>query len=152
MVRKPDIQYIRYYTDGSSARALRLLPAAPKAAPARPKRKKALVIRLDPLAYVGVVVSLVMLVLMVVSCIQLSGIQRKTDTMNSYVDTLKEENARLSDTYHSGYDLRDVEKKALAMGMVPVEEVRRITVSVDTPVETEEQDSALWAFLTDISE
>lgn len=152
MVRKPDIQYIRYYTDGSAARALRLLPAAPKTKLPKLKRQKALVISLDPLAYAGILVSLVMLVLMVVSCIQLAGIQQRTDVMNSYVDTLKEKNARLDDTYHSGYDLKDVEQKALAMGMVPIEEVLHITVAVDATREAEESVTPLWAFLTDISE
>lgn len=152
MVRKPDIQYIRCYTDGSAARAIRLLPAAPKTKLPKLKKKRLPVIRLDPLAYAGIAVSVVMLVLMIVNCIQLVSIQQQTDAMNSYVDTLKEKNARLDDTYHSSFDLKDVEEKALAMGMVPIEEVQHITVSVDAPRESEALDNSLWAFLTDISE
>ena len=103
MVRKPDVQYIRCYTDGSSARALQLFTSAPKTKLPKAKRKKALVIRLDPLAYAGILVSLVMVVLMAISCIQLRAIQEKTYQMDSYVDTLKEQNARLSHNYHTGY-------------------------------------------------
>lgn len=151
MVRKPDVQYIRCYSDGSSARVLQLLKAAPKTRLPKVRKKKALVIRLDPLAYAGILVSLVMLVMMVASCFQLRAIQQKTDRMDSYVDTLKESNARLSDTYHSGYDLRDVEKKAKAMGMVPVDEVKRITVSVTAPQEQTAEPNT-WAFLIDLTD
>ena len=151
MVRKPDVQYIRCYTDGSSARALQLFKSAPKTKLPKVRRKKAMVIRLDPLAYAGILVSMVMLVMMVVSCFQLRAIQEKTYQMDSYVDTLKEQNARLSHNYHTGYDLKDVEKKAKAMGMVPMEEVRRITVSVEEPVE-EMAENSTWAFLTDLTD
>lgn len=149
MVRKPDVQYIRCYTDGSSARALRPILAAPKTKLPKLRKKKALVIRLDPLAYAGILVSAIMLVLMVVSCFQLAEIQRQTNRMDDYVDALKEENARLADTYQNGYDLEDVRAKAEAMGMIPISEARHITVSV--PVEKpESSDSGTWAFLTDI--
>lgn len=153
MVRKPDIQYIRCYTDGSSARVLNPIFAAPKTKLPKLRRKKDLVIRLDPLAYVGVLVSVCMLVLMVVSCVQLSNIQKKADLMDDYVDVLKEENARLSDTYEKGYDLEDIRAKAEAMGMVPIEQVRRITVAVTPPAqESEDQEPGFWAFLTDLFE
>ena len=148
MVRKPDVQYIRCYTDGSSARALQLFKSAPKTKLPKVRRKKAMVIRLDPLAYAGILVSLVM---MVVSCFQLRAIQEKTYQMDSYVDTLKEQNARLSHNYHTGYDLKDVEKKAKAMGMVPMDEVKRITVSVEEPQEQTVENNT-WAFLTDLTD
>ena len=151
MVRKPDVQYIRCYTDGSSARVLQLLKPAPKTTLPKVRRKKAPVIRLDPLAYAGILVSMVMLVLMVISCFQLKSIQEKTYQMDGYVDVLKEQNARLTHNYHSGYDLKDVERKARAMGMVPVDEVRRITVSVDLPQEQTVQPNT-WAFLTDLTD
>lgn len=152
MVRKPDIQYVRCYTDGSSARALQLFPAKCKAALPRKKKNKALVIRLDPLAYAGIAVSVVMLVLMIINCVQLSQLQKQTDAMSSYVDVLKEENARLADTYEKGYDLMDVKKKALAMGMVPMDEVRHISVVVEMPEEQADSGSGNWAFLTDVFE
>ena len=153
MVRKPDVQYIRCQTDGSSARMLNPVFAAPKTKLPKLRRKKKLVIRLDPLAYAGILVSVIMLVLMVVSCFQLAGIQKQADRMDDYVDQLKEENARLSHTYESSYDLEDIQAKAEAMGMVPIEQVRRITVSVTPPAqETAQQESSIWAFLTDLFE
>lgn len=153
MVRKPDIQYVRCYTDGSSARVLKPIFAAPKTKLPKLRKKRDLVIRLDPLAYVGVLVSLCMLVLMVVSCVQLANIQKQADRMDDYVDVLKEENARLADTYEKGYDLEDIRAKAEAMGMVPIEQVRRITVSVTPPAqEAETREPGFLSFLTDLFE
>lgn len=153
MVRKPDVQYIRCYTDGSSAKALAPSVAAPKTKLPKLRRKMSPVIRLDPLAYMGLVLSAVMLVLMLVSCFQLANIQKKTDQMVRYVDVLKEEHARLSDTYRKSYDLQDIEQKALAMGMVPMEQVQRIQVSVSPEVqEPEAPENSFWGVLTEVFE
>ena len=151
MTRKPDIQYVRCYTDGSSAKALQFFPRKTKTALPRKKKQKAIVIKLDPLAYLGILVSAIMLVLIVVNCVQLSALEKETDAMCAYVDVLKEENARLADTYANGYDLMDIKKKALAMGMVPVEDVRHISISVDMPAEAKDT-SVEWAVLTNLSE
>lgn len=152
MARKPDVQYIRFVTDGSSARVAE--PARHTAATRLPKRRRAtsLVIRLDPLAFTGIAVSAVMMVLMVVSCIQLSALQTKTDEMSRYVDTLMSENARLTDMFQQKCDLEDVEEKALALGMIPVDQAQRIQVSVPAAEGGEEasKDSHGWAFLTGI--
>lgn len=151
MARKPDVQYIRCYTDGSSARALRQQTASPKTKLPKRRKKTAWVIRLDPLAYAGILVSVMMLVLMVVSCVQLVGIQQQANLMDDYVDALKEENARLADTYEKGYDLEDIRVKAEAMGLVPIDQVEHITVSVPHAAQEDQHaEVSAWAFLTDI--
>ncbi len=149
MVRKPDVQYIRFVTDGSSAR--KLLPQVLRSRTTLPKarRRTVWVLHVDPLALVGIVLSAVMLVLLAVNCVQLASLQADADAMSAYVDRLESENARLQATYDRGYDLEDVRRKALALGMVPVEQVRRIQVEVTAPVEEEPQKD-LWAVLTDL--
>lgn len=150
MARKPDIQYIRYVTDGSSARVIQ--PVKPKAKTRLPRIRipESPVIRLDPLALAGIVVSVIMLVLMVVNCAQLSAVQQEANAMDDYVDHLKTENACLNDKYQSGYDLKDIEEKALALGMVPVDQVQRITVNVPAPQPAEDapESGGLMTFLT----
>lgn len=150
MARKPDVQYIRFYTDGSAARALDLRKPANRTTLPKVRKNRVTVIRLDPLAMAGILVSAVMLVLMAVSCFRLIDLQQQTDRMDVYVDTLKEENARLEDTYRAGYDLKDVEEKALALGLIPEEEAQRITVSVTVPEETESENSDGWSLLVDV--
>ena len=151
MARKPDVQYIRYMTDGSSARALQ--PAKPKAKTKLPRIRIRLpespVIRLDPLAIGGMIVSVIMVVLMVVNCVQLSAVQKEANALDDYVDYLQTENARLMEEYNAGYDLDDIRQKALALGLVPVDQVQRITVSVPVPQNEAEtaEDTGLITFL-----
>lgn len=133
MARKPDIQYIQFYTDGNAAKQMQAKPrvtvkyALPKAK--RPQQK---VIHVDPLALGGLIVSAVMLILMIVGSVQLFTLQEQTRQMESYVSLLYSENYHLKTAYESGYDLEEIEKTAHVLGLVPVEEK---TVTVSVPVE-----------------
>ena len=154
MARKPDVQYIRYITDGSSARVVQ--PAKPKPKTRLPKIQlpKSPVIKLDPLAFAGMLVSVIMVVLMVVNCVQLSTIQQEANVLDDYVDYLMTENARLTDEYNKGYDLNDIREKALALGLVPVDQVQKITVNVPAPefvTDTPEEQNVL-TFLVSLFE
>ena len=153
MARKPDVQYVRFVTDGSAARVAEWLPVKAKTRlPKIKKRKaKASAIYLDPLAFVGILLSCVMLVLMVVNCVQLHDYQMKANAMDDYVDSLIEDNARLADKYEKEIDLQDIEQKAYALGLVPIDQVRHITVSVERPMETVEA-SPQWGMLTGIAD
>ena len=142
MARKPDVQYVRFVTDGSAARVVEQAPVRAKTRLPKVKKQKQkdMVIHVDPLAFVGVVLSCVMLVLMVVNCVQLHNYQVMANQMDAYVDVLMEENARLQDTYRKNYDLKDIEDKALALGLVPIEDVRHISVSVEHDAVAEDKD------------
>ena len=139
MARKPDIQYVRFYTDGSAARQLEIKPVRRKkfALPKPPKQKKR-VVHVDPLALGGIVVSVVMLVLMLVGAAELLDLRSQTRQMEGYVAYLQEQNVSLSNDYEAGYDLESVEKAALALGMIPVEEAKTVTVTLQAPETVEE--------------
>ena len=66
MARRPDIQYVRYYTDGSAARQLE--PKAPRKKQQLPKVKQQpkQTLYIQPMAIAGVLLSAVMLVMMIV--------------------------------------------------------------------------------------
>ena len=153
MARKPDIQYIQYYTDGSAARKLEMpLPRRKKSTLPKVNRKKEKVLKLDPLALGGIVVSAIMLVLMLVGSIYLYRLDQQTAQMQVYIDQLTEQNTELTDTYANGYDLEEVEHTALALGMIPVEEAKTVTIRV--PRETAVEIPSAWdnfcAFLAGI--
>lgn len=154
MARKPDVQYIRYMTDGSSARALQPVAIKPKTRLPKtilPKIRlpETPVIKLDPLASAGILVSVIMVILLVVNCVQLFAIQQEANALDDYVDCLKTENARLTAEYNSGYDLDDIREKALALGLVPVDQVQKITVNVPVPEgETSVEEQGVLTFLT----
>ena len=147
MAPQPDIQYVRFYTDGSAARKLELLPKKEKAtlsAPRRPRihRQKKTVICVDPIAMFAVLVAGVMLIAMGIGMLQLGSIQAENQRMDSYISDLRTENAQLQAQYEAGYDLKDVEQKALEMGLVPIEQVEKVII--EAPAVQEEPTPTFW--------
>ena len=150
MARKTDIQYIRFYTEGSAAR--KFAPLAPLKTIKLPKIKlrKRITLHIDPLAYAGILMAAVMLVLMAVGMARLNAVRQELQTMDAYVQTLTQENQQLQQTFREGYDLEQVERTALALGFVPKEEVTHITIRV-APEQVVEEPSTwerVYTFLT----
>ena len=142
MARQPDIQYIRFYTDGNAAR--KVAPVAPLKTIKLPKIKlqKRITLHIDPIAVTGIVMAAVMLVLMAVGVAKLNAAQQEMQTMAVYVETLNAENAQLRQTFSEGYDLEEVERTAIALGLVPKDQVRHVTVQV--PQEQLHEEPNAW--------
>lgn len=133
MARQPDVQYIQLYTQGSSARKLELTPpqhSKPKTKLPKPRRAKAQVIAIDPLSICAIAVAVVMLVMIVVGCVQLYQAEVYGEQLERYVDSLSVENQVLTQTYGENCDLELVREIALSLGMVPVEEVTHISITL----------------------
>ena len=147
MALQPDIQYVRFYTAGSAARKLELQPEKKKAkisAPQRPqtRRRKKTVVYVDPISVCAVLVAAVMFIAMAVGMLRIGSMNTQTAQMESYVTQLRSENTMLRKEYESGYDLKDVEQKALEMGLVPIDQVEKVVI--DLPEITEEPEPGLW--------
>ena len=152
MARQLDVQYVRFYTDGSAARKVATVEPLKQMKMPKTKKQKRIVFHIDPIATMGIVVSVFMLILMAVGVSQLSNAQQRVDTMQTYVDQLETENASLSATYAESYDLQKVEETALALGMVPRDQVQRVSIRVPM-VEVEETPGAwdrFYTFLTSL--
>lgn len=130
MAQRLDVRYVRYYTDGS---------AAPKLAPLQPfktiklpkiKSQKRRTIHVDPIATAGILMAAVMLVLLIVGAVELSAARKDAVQMQQYVQSLREENEELTSRYKATYTLEDVQKTADALGLVPKEQVTRITMQM----------------------
>ena len=138
MVRKPDIQYVdKFYVHGSEARVLELKPnkkkaktVLPEAAPVKEK-----VVRIDLLSLSAIAVAATMIVLMVVGCFQLKAAFDRSVAMSHYVISLQNENLDLNKDYYNGFDPADIEQKALALGMIPMEDAKTLTMTVTIPEE-----------------
>lgn len=130
MARQPEVQYIRFYTDGSAAR--KVAPVAPIKTMKLPrvKKLKKITLHIDPVAIAGIAMAAVMLVLMAVGVAQLSSTRSQLQTMAAYVDTLQQENDALRSEFSQGYDLEVIEQTALALGFVPKEEVEHVSIRV----------------------
>ena len=149
MDRKPDIQYVgQFYIHGSEA--LELAREQGKAAKTKlplSRRRKIQKVYVDPVALIGIAVSVVMLVVMVVGAIQLSRAWTEYEQMETYLKKLHEKNTFLEHSYRSGFDLDDIAEKAVALGMIPVSEAENRQVLITMPVEEPEMtwwDEVVW--------
>lgn len=149
MARKFDIQYVHYQTDGSAAREVAKVEPLHTIRLPKAKKKKYIVVPIDPVATAGIIMAAVMFLLLTVGMVQLKESQAEAMAMATYVDTLREENAVLNDTYEAGYDITEVEQTALALGYVPYEQVTKVSVKVIPPVEeTPSGWQQVYTFLT----
>ena len=137
MAQRLDVRYVNYYTDGSAAR--KIAPVQPFKTLKLPKLepRKHRVIHIDPFALAGFAVAVVMLIVMTVGVSRYVKLQKDIAVMESYVQTLREENAELTSTYKDSYDLEEVRKNVLAMGFVPRDQVKHITLTVPQEEDTE---------------
>ena len=146
MAQRTDIRYIQFYTDGSAAR--KLAPVAPLHTIKLPKvkKQKRITVAIDPIAFASLAMALVMTVLIVVGWVQLNNIKQEVQTMTAYVDVLQAENVQLQNTFMEGYDIEQIERTALALGMVPKEQVQHI--SVQLPEIIEQAEPSAWERFT----
>ena len=147
MARQPEIKYINAYVSGSMAYQLDIPERKKQVKLPKMRRQKKMVVALDPVAVGGIVVAVAMLVLLLVGVTRLQDARTEVVQLQNYVSYLQQENAELQDIYASGYDLEEIEKIALAMGMVPSSEVKHISVAVTVPYE-ESQPTAWESFYT----
>ena len=132
-------RYIQFYTPGTAAVKVEIqqeqnwapLPEL------RPEERKAIYI--DPVAIIGCVVAICMLILMAVGINQINESRREVAALERYVAQLTAENQVLEETYASGYNLSDIRRRATDMGMVPAEQIAEtpIFVTIQLPVEQE---------------
>jgi len=148
MAQRLDVQYVNFYTAGSSA--LKVAPAIPLETIRLPKKKKAkrVTLHVDVVSLAGILVAAVMMILMAVGVTELIALRQDEIMMASYVDTLSAENEVLRAEYDEGIDPQAIEKTALALGMIPAEEAQRVEIQVKAPEEAEAKD--FFAFLTDV--
>ena len=123
MARQTAIQYVQFYTAGSAARKLDIKqPVVPKRMPKARKQTK-LVIRIDPIAILGIFTAVLMLTLMVVGIFGLNSARQENAMMQQQVTALQTESKALQNVYQSSYDIAEIEKTALALGFVPKDQV-----------------------------
>ena len=148
------VQYVRFNTFGNTARKLVHTPAVPKKAvlPKPLSKHKPKVIYIDPVAVLSILVAFCMVLTMTVGIVQFTAARREAARMEEYVAELSSRNQELSEQYTSGYDIRQIEKSALALGMVSRDQVQTVSIQVTAPQQV--QTVTLWeqigAFLTTI--
>ena len=131
------VQYVRFATVGSAARKPVSMTAVKKTVLPKPRKKLRTVVHVDPVAVLGILVAAFMMVTMIVGLVDFAAARQEAAVMEQYVEQLSEQNRQLQQTYESGYDLEVVENTALALGMVPKDQVETVTIYVSEPQQTE---------------
>ena len=144
MAKKYGIEYVNFYTDGSAARKIAPALRSVKAMLPKPKKHRRKVIYLDPVAVLGTAVAVCMMIMMFVGLARLSAVRQETMAMEQYVHQLQQENEQLSQQYHEGYDIEEVERTALALGMVPKSQVQKTQIYMSAPAEEAAQNMSIW--------
>ena len=144
MAQRVDVQYIKFYTQGSAA--ARVQPAKPAHTATLPKIKKRTVYRVcvDPVAMLGIAVAVCMLIMMAVGVSNFRKERQKTVVMERYVALLQQENEELQARYEAERDLEMVEKTARALGMVPKEQIESVSIQVKIPEPQVEVKVSIW--------
>ncbi|MBR4016585.1 MAG: hypothetical protein IKK11_02095 [Oscillospiraceae bacterium] len=133
MVQRVDVQYVQFYTQGNTAKRV-VSPVAPEFATVPiAKKKKIQRIYVDPVAALGIVVAVAMLIMMVVGISQLRIEHQKTAEMEQRVEQLQMEQVALQAQYDEECDLEAIHKTALALGMIPQEDAVRIPIEIEVP-------------------
>ena len=141
MARRADIQYIQHvYTDGTAARKVAFRAGVKKAPlplfePEMMEPDQKIRVAVDPLCLAAIVVSVALMVSMVAGLLHLGAIHREQVALQEYVYALSNENAQLEKTYRAGYDLAEIEVQALALGMVPAEQLQTMSIGGGVPAE-----------------
>ena len=143
MARQPEIQYINAGVCGTSAYKLDAAPAYKKRAQLpKARRQKKTAICLDPYALIGILAAGVMMIMLLVGMVRLQECRNEVNNLEHYVQDLHQENMELQETFEAGYDLDEVKQIAMAMGMVPADQVERVPLSVTVPAE--EPQPTVW--------
>ena len=152
MANKPDIQYM-YYVPGSEAQVIEFKPArkARKAKTVLPKAvpQKKIRMAVDRASLIALAVAFVMMILITVGMWQYLDACAEHREMSDKVILLQNENVRLQEQFEAGYDLEEIRIMALAMDMVPREELETIAIHVDVPVPEAEPtwwENVCWYF------
>ena len=149
---KNNNRYIQFYTAGTAAVKVQIQDEQNWAPLPEPKPEKKILIYVDPVAILGFVVAVSMLILLAVGIGQLNEARREVAALEHYVAQLTAENQTLEATYHTGYNLGDIRQKALDMGMVPVEEIPQTQIYITLPHTQAAEPATIWeqvaAFLT----
>ena len=136
MVRKPDIEYVnKYYSYGSEAKVIEFKTTEKKAKTQLPKplQEKKLNILVDPVALFGLTVAVLMLIVMVFGLVDYRNTCLEHQAMEGYLSQLQDDNILLKHTYRNSYDLDVVRETALALGMVPADQVKTTVIYSQVP-------------------
>lgn len=140
--RKMKIEYVRFIP-GTEAYKLDVdqpvrratQPVKKKTHKAAKRSVKTIELSIDPLALIAICMTVVMVVLMCVGFSNLRDAQADLEQMEQYVEILQTNLDKENATFNERLNLESLEKAALSLGMVPIDEVDHLFVAMDAPAD-----------------
>ncbi len=117
-------------------------PELPGKASSHRRIRRKTTIFIDPLAALGTLVALGLMVCMVVGMFQVEQVNRQIQQVQTELSTLKSRQAILQAEYTRGYDLQEIYQAALDLGMVPMGEAEHRPVHI--PARESSQERPWW--------
>lgn len=150
MVKKSDIRYIYFPSTGSAARVAEVVETRKKKATLPKPKAQTTVLHIGPLALVGLVMCVVMVALMAVGLNTLQQLRDEQDVLEGYVDQLTMENGRLRRDFNENCKLDEVYNLAVGMGMVPMESVQHMNMTLNPAPSYQVSEERGHTWLTDL--
>ena len=143
MADREKIEYVRYYASGSAAHKVEepVRPAKKPRPVVTPKAER-IPIPVDPVAIIGMTVAVVMALCILLGFAQVNQVNAEISRMESTISTLKSDQYALQKQFNLGIDIEEIRTTAQAMGLVPISEVRHITITLPEP--EVEQELSWW--------
>lgn len=156
MASRVDVQYIQFYTEGTAAKKI-ATPAPKKRVQEKPaaKRARRKVVRIDPVAVLSLAVCLALTITLGLGIGKVQQAKQDNARMAAYVENLTQKSEVLAQEYAAGYDLHEIEKTAMALGMVHSDQASHRGVTIQMADQTPAQPQMnfwqnLVAFFTNI--
>ena len=146
MARHTSVEYIRFTTDGNAARKVEVAEPIKTMRLPRVKKQKSITWRIDPLALTAIAMTLVMALCMVVGVLQLDAVRQENAAMQAHVENLQQQNEELQTYFEENCDMDRIERTAMALGMVPKDQV--ICIRIQVPQEIVEEQPGAWERFT----
>ena len=141
MASRVDVRYINFYTDGSAAKKI-AAPLPQKRVQQKPvtaKKTKRKAIHIDPVAVLSLAVCTALVITLGFGIAKVQRASEDNLRMQQYVEQLTQENESLAKEYAEGFDLEQIEKTALALGMVHSDQASHRGVSIQMGTATPAQ-------------
>ena len=137
MANKPKIQYVgQFYVYGSEAK--KVAQEEPRKVrkgylPPLPDLNQERVIRLEPVAVVGIVMAMVLFVSIVTGALGIQSAWQEFRVAKNHLEQVQSQHHQVEARYEESYSLSDIKAVAENMGLVPVSQVKHITLLVTMP-------------------
>ena len=140
MANNVEVKYVQFYTEGSAAKKI-ATPLPKKRVAEKPvqKRVKRKVVRIDPVAILSLAVCLALAITLGLGIGRIQQAKQDNARMAAYVESLTQKSEALAQEYAAGYDLYEIEKTAIALGMVHNDQASHRGVTVQMEADTNAQ-------------